>query len=170
LAVDAEHYYRIMVRSDRESWNVRDHHMVDSVEWLARHMGEGSKGLVSAHNTRVGDAWATDTARAGLVNVGQLPRERVGDQGVLLIGFASHRGSVLTAPAWGEPEHALDVPVVRVGSHEVLLHTALGAPAVPEFDGESTGPWSSRGHRAIGVVNDPGHEAGTYVPIRIGGR
>ncbi len=159
-----------MVRSDRESWNVRDHHMVDSVEWLARHMGEGSKGLVSAHNTRVGDAWATDTARAGLVNVGQLPRERVGDQGVLLIGFASHRGSVLTAPAWGEPEHALDVPVVRVGSHEVLLHTALGAPAVPEFDGESTGPWSSRGHRAIGVVNDPGHEAGTYVPIRIGGR
>ena len=139
VAVDAERYYRIMVRGDRESWNVRDHHMVDTVERVARHMGEGSKGLVWAHNTHVGDARATDMARAGLVNVGQLLRERVGGQGVSLIGFASHRGSVVAAPAWGEPESALDVPVARVGSHEDLLHAALGAPAVLEFDGGRRG-------------------------------
>ena len=162
VAVDAERYYRIMVRGDRESWNVRDRHMVDTVERLARHMGDGSKGLVWAHNTHVGDARATDMARAGLVNIGQLLRQRVGDQGVSLIGFASHRGSVVAAPAWGETESALDVPVARVGSHEDLLHAALGAPAVLEFDGGLSGPWSSSwlGHRAIGVVYDPRREAG----------
>ena len=101
VAVDAERYYRIMVRGDRESWNVRDHHMVDTVDRLARHMGHGSKGLVWAHNTHVGDARATDMARAGLVNVGQLLRERVGDQGVSLIGFASHRGSVVAGAGVG---------------------------------------------------------------------
>ena len=172
VAVDAERYYRIMVRGDRESWNVRDRHMVDTVERLARHMGDGSKGLVWAHNTHVGDARATDMARAGLVNIGQLLRQRVGDQGVSLIGFASHRGSVVAAPAWGETESALDVPVARVGSHEDLLHAALGAPAVLELDGGLSGPWSSSwlGHRAIGVVYDPRREAGNYVPTRMGGR
>ena len=172
VAVDAERYYRIMVRGDRESWNVRDRHMVDTVERLARHMGDGSKGLVWAHNTHVGDARATDMARAGLVNIGQLLRQRVGDQGVSLIGFTSHRGSVVAAPAWGETESALDVPVARVGSHEDLLHAALGAPAVLELDGGLSGPWSSSwlGHRAIGVVYDPRREAGNYVPTRMGGR
>jgi|GEM_PF-757757 len=29
VAADAEHYYRVMLRGDRESWNVRDIHMAD---------------------------------------------------------------------------------------------------------------------------------------------
>jgi erythromycin esterase-like protein len=172
VAVDAERYYRIMVQGDRESWNVRDHHMVDTVERLAHHLGTGSKGLVWAHNTHVGDARATDMARAGLVNVGQLLRERFGHDVVSLIGIACHRGSVIAAPAWGEPEAVLEVPVARVGSHEDLLHAALGGPAVLEFGGDASGPWSSSwlGHRAIGVVYDPRREAGNYVPTRIGER
>ena len=81
VAADAEHYYRIMVRGDRESWNIRDHHMVDTVDRLAHHLGPRSKGLVWEHNTHVGDARATDMARDGLVNVGQLLRERHGRRG-----------------------------------------------------------------------------------------
>jgi erythromycin esterase-like protein len=42
VAANAEHYYRTMVRGDRQSWNVRDHHMVDTIERLARHGGQGS--------------------------------------------------------------------------------------------------------------------------------
>ena len=80
VAADAEHYYRIMVRGDRQSWNIRDHHMVDTIDRLAHHLGPASKGLVWEHNTHVGDARATDMARDGLVNVGQLrpraPRRR----------------------------------------------------------------------------------------------
>ena len=63
VAADAERYYRIMVRGDRESWNVRDVHMTDTVDRLARHLGPSSRGLVWEHNTHVGDARATDMLR-----------------------------------------------------------------------------------------------------------
>ena len=98
VAADAEHYYRIMVRGDRESWNIRDYHMADTIERVARHLGPQSKGLVWEHNTHVGDARATDMARDGLVNVGQLIRERHTAQGVALVGFASPRTAARCSP------------------------------------------------------------------------
>ncbi len=172
VAAEAEHYYRVMVRGDRESWNIRDRHMAATIDRLARHLGEGSKGLVWEHNTHVGDARATDMAASGLVNVGQLVRERHGDQGVSLVGFACHRGSVVAASGWGEPERVFGVPEARAGSHEDLLHRALAGDAVLELGPDRSGPWSSarRGHRAIGVVYDPRREAGNYVPTVMGGR
>jgi len=172
VAANAEHYYRIMVRGDRESWNIRDHHMADTIDRLARHHGPRSKGLIWEHNTHVGDARATDMAREGLTNVGQLIRERHARDGVALVGVTSHRGSVLAADAWGTPERVLPVPEARTGSHEDLLHRALGAPAVLVFHDDRSGPWLSSwlGHRAIGVVYRPTREHGNYATTRMGGR
>jgi erythromycin esterase-like protein len=172
VAAGAEHYYRTMVRGTRESWNVRDHHMADTVGRIVRHLGPHAKGLVWEHNTHVGDAQATDMARDGLVNVGQLLRERSEPGGVALLGFAGYRGTVLAASAWGEAETVLTVPEARPDSHEGLLHRALGAPAVLVFPEQRSGPWlgSWSGHRAIGVVYNPAREHGNYVPTRMGGR
>ncbi|WP_427169823.1 erythromycin esterase family protein [Arthrobacter sp. 92] len=172
VAANAEHYYRIMVRGNRESWNIRDQHMAETVDRLSRHLGPSSKGIIWEHNTHVGDARATDMARDGLLNVGQLLRERHGAEGVTLVGFASHRGTVIAADAWGSPERVLPVPEARMGSHEDLLHRALGEPAVLIFSGDKSGPWLSAwlGHRAIGVVYRPAREHGNYVPTRMGGR
>ena len=172
VAVAAEHYYRTMVRGDRASWNVRDHHMADTIDRIAQHLGPRAKGLVWEHNTHVGDARATDMAGDGLVNVGQLVRERHAADGAALIGFASHSGSVLAAQSWGAPETVFAVPEARRGSHEDLLHHALGRPAVLVFDDDRSGAWLSArlGHRAIGVVYDPDRESGNYVPTRMGGR
>jgi erythromycin esterase-like protein len=172
IAVEAERYYRVMVRGDRTSWNVRDRHMADTIARLDAHLGPDAKGLVWEHNTHVGDARATDMTHAGMVNVGQLVRERFGPDEVALVGFAAHRGSVVAAAAWGEPELVLPVPVARPGSHEDLLHRALGRPALLVFGPRRTGPWLSvrAGHRAIGVVYQPGREAGNYVPTVMGAR
>lgn len=172
VAANAEHYYRIMVRGDRQSWNVRDHHMADSIDRLSHHLGPESRGIVWAHNTHVGDARATDMAVDGLINVGQLLRERHSADGVALVGFAGHRGTVLAAGAWGTPERILEVPVARQDSHEAFLHEALGVPAVLDFGGDRTGPWLATwlGHRAIGVVYHPERERGNYVPTRMGDR
>jgi erythromycin esterase len=172
VAADAEHYYRSMVLGNRRSWNVRDIHMADTVDRLAHHHGPGSRGLVWEHNTHVGDARATDMADAGLVNVGQLVRERHGDEGVVLVGFAAHRGSVIAADSWGEPEAVRRVPEARAGSHEALLHEALGEPSVVVFGEDRSGPWLEprRGHRAIGVVYDPRRESGNYVSTAMGAR
>ena len=172
IAADAERYYRIMVRGDRESWNIRDHHMVDTADRVARHLGPSAKGLVWAHNTHVGDARATDMARAGMVNVGQLLRERHGVGDVALIGCAGHRGTVVAAATWGATEAVLPVPQARPGSHEDLLHRALGERAVLDVAADRGCTWlgARLGHRAIGVVYQSRHEAGNYVPTRMGDR
>jgi len=172
VAAGAELYYRAMVRGDRTSWNVRDHHMADTVERITRHLGTASKGLIWEHNTHVGDARATDMVRDGIVNVGQLLRQRYGSDNISLIGFASYRGSVIAASAWGATDRTLPIPEARRGSHEALLHQALGAPAVLVFPVDRLGSWLSswHGHRAIGVVYDPRREAANYVPTCMGGR
>jgi erythromycin esterase-like protein len=171
-AAQAERYYRVMVRGDRESWNIRDLHMADTIDRIARHHGPRSKGLVWEHNTHIGDARATDMALAGMVNVGHVVRERHAADGVALVGFASHRGTVLAARQWGAPEQVFRTPEGRALSHEELLHLALGRPALLVFGSDRTGPWLSarRGHRAIGVVYHPEREAGNYVPTRMGAR
>jgi erythromycin esterase-like protein len=172
IAAQAERYYRVMVRGDRESWNIRDRHMAATIDRIGHHLGEHAKGLVWAHNTHVGDARATDMAQAGMVNVGQLVRERHGAEGVALVGFASHRGTVLAARGWGESEQVFTTPEARPLSHEELLHHALGHDAVLLFGDDRSGPWLShqRGHRAVGVVYHPEREEGNYVPTRMGAR
>lgn len=171
VAANAERYYRTMIRGDQQSWNIRDHHMSDTIDRLARHHGPGSKGLVWAHNTHIGDARATDMALGGMVNIGQLMRRRHHGS-VVLVGFASYQGSVTAARSWGSPEQVMNVPEAMPGSHEDLLHSALQSPSTLIFGADRAGRWlpSWRGHRAIGVVYDPHRERGNYVPTAMGQR
>src|SRR3712207_5757550 len=62
VVVDAERYYRAMVRGSAESWNVRDVHMVDTLDRLLDTADH--KAVVWEHNTHLGDARATDMARS----------------------------------------------------------------------------------------------------------
>jgi len=172
-AVGAEHYYREMVNNGPESWNVRDVHMTDTLDRLLRHYGPSAKAVVWAHNTHVGDARATDMADAGMVNVGQLARERWGADTVVLVGFGCHRGTVLAGPGWGDPVEVMPVPPARSGSLEAILAAALPEPALFVFPEGSRPHWVTDvlPHRAIGVVYQPSREAyGNYVPTRLGDR
>lgn len=169
VARDAELYYRTMVRGGPTSWNVRDHHMMETLERLMVHHGPLAKGIVWEHNTHVGDARFTDMKRAGMVNVGQLARESRGDEGVVLVGFGSHRGTVIAAKEWGEPMERMVVPAARQGSVEDLFVRAGVGDALLLFDGSDDGGvpglQHSLQHRAIGVVYDPDRERwGNYVP------
>jgi erythromycin esterase len=163
---NAELYYRTMVRGGPTSWNVRDTHMVETLERLMQHHGPEAKAIVWEHNTHVGDARATDMARAGMVNVGQLVRQRHEDDGVMLVGFSSYQGSVIAGEEWGAPMQRMPVPPAREGSWEALLHERSGADRLLVFSGEEPQEMlEPRGHRAIGVVYDPDRERyGNYVP------
>lgn len=175
--VGAEAYYRAMVRGGPESWNVRDTHMADTLDRLLEHHGRRTEGRARAvvweHNTHVGDARHTDMADAGMVNVGQLVRERHGEDDCVLVGFGTHRGEVIAAPAWGSPMRRMSVPPARQGSTEALLQEALGErDALFVFPADLPG-WAAaeRGHRAIGVVYRPEAERwGNYVPTVLGRR
>src|SRR5439155_14970143 len=100
---NAESYYRAMVQGGPDSWNIRDRHMTETLERLMRHHGSDAKAIVWEHNTHIGDARYTDMADEGMVNVGQLVREQHAEEGVVLVGFGSHRGSVIAAREWEAP-------------------------------------------------------------------
>jgi erythromycin esterase-like protein len=171
VVVDAELYYRTMVQSNAESWNVRDIHMVDTLDRLLEFAG--SKAVVWEHNTHVGDARATDMAKAGMVNVGQLLRERHGRDDVVLVGFGGYRGSVIAGAEWGAQMERLPVPPARSGSIESMLHGLLGADSLIVPGPGERPDWLDRrlDHRAIGVVYRPERERwGNYVPTVLGGR
>jgi erythromycin esterase-like protein len=120
----AERYYRAMVRGGPESWNVRDVHMADTMARLAEF--HDPKGVVWAHNTHIGDARATDMAAAGMTSLGQLARERHGDDAVL-VGFGTYRGTVVAGDQWGAQHHVMPIPPARPASLEALLHELISA-------------------------------------------
>ncbi|HEX2091178.1 MAG TPA: erythromycin esterase family protein [Longimicrobiaceae bacterium] len=166
VARNAEMYYRTMVRGGPTSWNVRDTHMVETLSRLLAHHGPEAKAIVWEHNTHIGDARATTMARSGLVNVGQLAREQWGDD-VVLVGFSSHRGSVIAGEEWGAPMQRMPVPPAREGSWEAILHETGAEDRLIFTDGleDAEGGTDPLGHRAIGVVYDPAAERfGNYVP------
>lgn len=167
---NAETYYRTMVRSNTESWNVRDRHMAETLDRLLAHHGPSAKAIVWEHNTHVGDARFTDMADVGEVNVGQLARERYGEPRVVLVGFSTYRGTVMAGRDWDAPMEVMRVPIGRPDSWEDVLHDAGAEDKLLLFDPtrlpeESLG-W--RGHRAIGVVYRPELEwYGNYVPTML---
>jgi erythromycin esterase-like protein len=164
---NAEHYYRTMVRGGPGSWNIRDRHMVETLQRLMRYHGPEAKAIIWEHNTHIGDARFTDMAEDGMVNVGQLVREGHATDGVVLIGFGSHRGTVIAAKEWEAPMKRMKVPPGRPGSWEEVLHRAGPENRLLLLDEARANEYclGQRGHRAIGVVYHPEYEQyGNYVP------
>jgi erythromycin esterase len=155
------------VQGGPESWNIRDHHMTQTLERLMRHHGPGARAIVWEHNTHIGDARFTDMADDGMVNVGQLVREGHAREGVVLVGFGSYRGSVIAGSEWEAHMERMEVPPGRPDSWEDVLHRAGASDRLLLLDGVRghEGFLAERGHRAIGVVYHPDHKRfGNYVP------
>jgi erythromycin esterase len=170
IAVNAEKYYRSMIGFDNESWNIRDTHMMETLDRLMSFHGKEAKAIIWEHNTHIGDARATDMKRAGMVNIGQLAREQYGVNKVYLAGFATYQGSVIAADSWGAPMEVLGVPPAREGSIEHQLHLQNTANRYLLFNSEDIQKTyeASIRHRAIGVVYDPERERfGNYVPTKL---
>jgi erythromycin esterase-like protein len=125
LVKNAEEYYRTMFRGRISSWNLRDSHMAETLDALARHLGrEGkpAKIVVWEHNSHIGDARATEIGRQGEWNVGELARKAYG-QDACLIGFTTYDGRVTAASAWDGPAEHKHVRPGMPGSYEHLLHS-----------------------------------------------
>ncbi|TYO91520.1 erythromycin esterase-like protein [Oceanicella actignis] len=127
LVADAERYYRVMYYGARESWNLRDRHMFETLRATLAHVGPEAKAVVWAHNSHIGDARATEMGAArGELNIGQLCREEWGRE-VALIGLCADRGTVAAATDWDGPMEIKAMRPSRPDSHEALLREAGGA-------------------------------------------
>lgn len=125
VVANAERYYCSLFEGHpAQSWNIRDQHMSQTVDALLKfgtHNGNHAKLIVWAHNSHVGNARATQMARYGEINVGQLLKERYGKE-VISVGFSTYSGTVSAASNWGGHVERKVVRPALEGSYEALLH------------------------------------------------
>lgn len=165
LVRNAEQYYRSMYRGRASSWNMRDRHMAETLESVAAHLRQlrrPSKVVVWAHNSHLGDARFTDMRRRGELNLGQLARERYGEDDVRLIGFSTNAGTVTAAHDWDEPGRQMRVRTALPDSYERVFADVSAARKVPRFilrlrgdDAATRALAAARLQRAIGVIYRP---------------
>jgi erythromycin esterase len=177
IVKNAENYYRAMIFGEEDSWNVRDNHMMSTLETLLEHYGVGAKTIVWEHNTHIGDYRATDMVTNGQVNIGGLAREIFGAENVALVGFGTYSGTVTASYMWNGPTITYDLPEARPGSVEHACHSVIGNVTSDDFylvfdpANHASALNDVKGHRAIGVVYDPDIEhRGNYVPTSLANR
>lgn len=163
LVKNAEEYYRTMFRGRVSSWNLRDSHMAETLDALARHLGRSGKPakvVVWEHNSHLGDARATEMGSLGEWNVGELVRKAYGDE-ARLIGFSTYEGEVTAASEWDGPAERKRVRPGMRGSYEHLLHE-VGLPgyfvSLREPGEARDALMERRLERAIGVLYLPRSE------------
>jgi erythromycin esterase-like protein len=159
LVANAERYYRSMFHGGVSSWNLRDTHMVETLEAVVEHLerdGEQAKLCVWAHNSHLGDARATEMGRGGEINVGQLVRQRFGDA-ACLVGFTTYTGSVTAAHDWDQPAGRRTVRPALAGSTEALFHRLNDPRFLLDLRDPAAGEalQGARLERAIGVIYRP---------------
>jgi erythromycin esterase-like protein len=167
LVKNAEAYYRSMFFGEVSSWNLRDSHMVETLDALVAHLGrQGSRAkvVVWAHNSHLGDARATAMGQRGELNVGQLVREKYGREAVL-VGFTTDHGTVTAASDWDGAAERKRIRPALAGSCEALFHATLPARFLLTWRGNqalSEALREPRLERAIGVIYRPETERASH--------
>ena len=166
LVANAERYYRVMYYGSRESWNLRDTYMFETLKLLQGFHRPDNKAIVWAHNSHVGNAAATEMSARGETNIGQLCREEFGDS-VYSIGFGTDSGTVAAASDWDWPMEIKEVQPSQRGSYERLFHD-VGLPGLllglRRISSSSLRDALSkpRLERAIGVIYRPETELASH--------
>jgi erythromycin esterase-like protein len=161
LVRNAEAYYRSMFGGRVNAWNLRDSHMLQTVQAIERHLGASTSAAprlaIWAHNSHLGDASATEMGERGEWNLGQLLRQHYG-AAVFNLGMSTYSGTVTAADDWDEPARRKHVRPGLEGSWESLLHHSeadrfivmlRGNPALTQLT------QAPRLQRAIGVIYRP---------------
>lgn len=166
VVANAEQYYRAMYYGSRDSWNLRDQHMFETLQVLLAFRGPDTKAVVWEHNSHVGNAAATEMGARGELNVGQLARAAFGDA-AYLVGFGTDHGTVAAASDWDGPMEVKRVRPAHPQSYERLCHDstvpafqlALRQPRRMEVRDELS---AARLERAIGVIYRPETEMASH--------
>ena len=109
-------------RLGRELEFARHPHVRDALTMILDAKGPESKAIVWAHNSHIGNAAFTEMGMVrDELNIGQLVKERFGDQ-ARLIGFGTHTGTVAAADDWDEPMEIKPVRPSLPESYEGISH------------------------------------------------
>ncbi len=169
LIRQAKRHLRQSAQRQPRSWNPRAENFMQTVERLRDYYGEGARGVVWAHNTHIGDARYTPMGMSGLITIGQRARERLGEDNVFLLGFASDTGDFRAGRHWGGPGTVIPLPTAIPGTLDAFLRDAI--PDAPAYFVPLAGArgrealMEAAGHRAVGIVHPPNARIEhSYVP------
>ncbi|HCS64821.1 MAG TPA: erythromycin esterase [Cellvibrio sp.] len=172
LIQSAEGYYRQMLDSRVNTWNLRDSHMFETLDnlyhYVSNRLKSPAKIAVWEHNSHIGDARATYMRSIGQHNVGQLVRQDYGDD-CKLIGFTTWSGTVTAASNWDGPAERKTVRKSLPNSIEDIFHrTHLDRFLLPMRGNIARAFQELYIERAIGVLYLPQSERTShYFPCRL---
>lgn len=140
--------------------------LVANAEKYYRIMYYGSRAVVWAHNSHIGDARATEMSRRGERNLGELCARGFGNESYR-IGMGTDRGTVAAASDWNGPMEVKQVRPSHLQSYERQFHLSglpgliLPLRAGHELD-VATELSKPRLERAIGVIYRPETELASH--------
>jgi erythromycin esterase-like protein len=166
VVYNGERYFR-NINTGAAAWNIREHHMLGTVQRILGFYGPRARIIIWAHNTHAGDARASTMSARHKLSLGQLLRQTYGEEQVFITGFGSHSGTVLAGRHWGDSLRMERLPPARGGSWEELLHTQYGSNRyIPCKTFRNTPALNGYFNtRAVGVVYRPAEDAySSYTP------
>lgn len=153
---NSESYYRSLFINEVNNWNLRDTHMMETVERIIdfhKNQGQDPKIIIWAHNSHIGNAAATQMGDRGELNIGQLAKEKYGKDAFNL-GFTTYSGTVSAASDWHSPVERKKVRDGLPGSYEDLFHSVGITEFLLFFEDKNIVPKKLL-ERAIGVIYAP---------------
>jgi erythromycin esterase len=162
---NGEAYFRIMAKDHVNSWNIRERHMMETIDALLKEYGRGGKIIIWAHNTHVGDAQYAQMMQ-GRTSLDVLLRSKYSPGRIYTVGFGSYTGNVTASRHWGDMAEAMPLPPAIKNSLEERLHNEGADNKLilcrPLRNNTSLIEWVPQ--RAVGVVYQPEKDHQVYVP------
>ncbi len=154
---NSENYYRSLFVDEVNNWNLRDSHMMETLEEILMHYQKNGvanpKIVVWAHNSHIGNAAATQMSSHGEFNLGQLVQEKY-QKKVYSVGFTTYNGTVSAASNWHMPVERKVIRNALGGSYEDLFHHTGISKFLLTLEDKNIVPHELL-ERAIGVVYSP---------------
>jgi len=169
VILSAETYYRAMFDPRRSSWNIRDTHFFETMEFVREHLmvtrGKNNVALW-AHNSHLGNArFAKIGSNYKELNVGLLIKDKYPNDSVS-IGQFTYSGTVMAASDWGGQHTTKTVTNALPDAIEEYLHVLARKSQQMNFALDLRPPQTKcvlqkrgpRLQRAIGVIYRPDTE------------
>jgi erythromycin esterase-like protein len=147
-------------KQSQNSWNVRDEHMHQVMQYLMMNGAPNSRMIVFAHNSHCCDYRATSHAEQGQISLGQLVKEDIFEAAFIVLQ-STFSGQVRAAADWGQESQEWTIEKPASNSLSYFLHQCEKKDFVLDLRNTSevrkllNVPMSSR---AIGVVYKQGNE------------
>jgi len=171
-ALNGEQYFRMLAQNVAAAWNIRDTHMMETIQRLIDAFGHDAKIIIWAHNSHIGDAAFTDMPQRGRTNLCELLRRKYPNGEIYSVGFGMYTGQAIAALKWGDSARIISLPPAYNTSWEAFLHDAgEGDKLILNREMQKIIPlnhWYDQ--RAIGVLYHPERPRSSYVPSYISRR